>query len=169
VPAGCSPVRAEIAPDGDSLYVTARGSNALLLFDTERLMTDPEHALIDRVPVGTAPVGLAVVDTGRSVIVTNSSRFGGSGGQDLTVINTSRILKGENPVAGTLPAGEFPRELHTTTDGKTLLLTNFGSDQLELINLDDLQSLLKRGSGPVAGEAQPTGTASAKSAGTQRN
>ncbi len=143
VPAGCSPVRDEVLPDGKTLYVTARGSNALLAFDTAKLVTDSSHALIATVPVGTAPVGLAVVDGGRKVVVAHSSRFGGRGGQDLTVVDVSGIRSGQAKIEGTIPAGSFPRELHTTLDGKTLLLTNFGSEQLELIDLARLRSVLK--------------------------
>ena len=38
VPAGCSPVRMAISPDGDRIYVTARNSNAVLAFDTAKLL-----------------------------------------------------------------------------------------------------------------------------------
>ena len=142
-PAGCIPVRVVVAPDGKTIYVTARESNALLAFDAEKLVTDPEHALVGRVIVGRSPVGLAVIDRGRKAIVANSSRFGGSGGRDLTVVSMSGIREGEAKLEGTIPAGAFPRELHMTPDGRTLILTNFGSEQLELIDLDRLRRVLE--------------------------
>jgi DNA-binding beta-propeller fold protein YncE len=132
-PAGCSPVRAVLSPDGAHLYVSARGSNALLAFDEPHLVSDPAHALVTTVTVGTAPVGLEVVSNGQQVVVANSSRFGGRGGEDLTVVDTSKIDQGRATVIGTIPAGRFPRELHAMPDGQALLLTDFGSDQIELI------------------------------------
>lgn len=144
VPAGCSPVRIEIAPNGETLYITARNSNALLAYDTAKLLDDPSHALIASVAVGRAPVGLTLINNGRTAIVANSSRFGGPGGQTLTVVDLSGSANGKSTVEGTIPAGEFPRELHVTPDGKTLLLTNFGSEELELIDLARMPSLVRR-------------------------
>ena len=138
VTAGCSPVRAVLSAQGDRLYVTARASDALLIFDPVALVSDPAHALLAKVPVGNAPVGLAVVDQGRRIVVANSGRFGGAGGQDLTVIDASRVDQGSDAVDGTVVVGHFPRELHATDDGKTLLVTDFDSDQIELLSVDQL-------------------------------
>jgi YVTN family beta-propeller protein len=132
-PAGCSPVRAVLSPDDARLYVTARASNAVLVFDTARLLTDPARALIATVPVGTAPVGIAVVQHGRRIVVADSSRFGGRGGQDLTVVDASKIAHGRAAVVGTIPVGAFPRELHSLPDGRGLLLTDTDSNQVELM------------------------------------
>jgi hypothetical protein len=102
------------------------------------LVSDPAHALVATVPVGNAPVGLAVLDQGRRIVVANSSRFGGKGGQELTVISASRVKQGSLAVDGTVAVGHFPRELHATDDGKTLLVTDFDSDQIELLSVDQL-------------------------------
>jgi len=136
-PAGCSPVRLVLSPKGDVAYVTVRHNNELAAFDTEMLVSDPSHARIARVPVGTAPVGVAVVDGGRKLVVTNSNRFAGSDGdhQKLTVIDAARVSEGAGAVLGTIPAGGFPRELRVTADGRTLLVTNFLSSTLELVDL----------------------------------
>jgi len=138
VTAGCSPVRAVLSAQGDRLYVTARASDALLIFDPATLVSDPMHALLATVPVGNAPVGLAVLDQGRRIVVADSSRFGGAGGQELTVIDASRVNQGSLAVDGTVAVGHFPRELQATDDGKTLLVTDFDSDQIELLNVDQL-------------------------------
>jgi YVTN family beta-propeller protein len=140
VPAGCSAVRLVLSPAGDRAYVTARNSNALLVFDTGKLRSDPAHARIAQIPVGTAPVGIAVVDSGRKVIVTNSNRFAGSASdrQSLTVIDATNITRGAAAVIGSIPAGAFPREMRVTPDGTTLLLTNFGSRSIQLIDLAHL-------------------------------
>lgn len=135
-PAGCNPVRLATSPSGEVAYVSARSDNALLAFDTRRLLTDPSHALIGRVPVGDAPVGVAVLDGGARIAVTNSNRFGDANAtQNVTVIDALRIASGAAAVLGTVSAGAFPRELRTTEDQKTLLLTNFGSKNLTLIDI----------------------------------
>jgi DNA-binding beta-propeller fold protein YncE len=137
VPAGCSAVRLVFSPDEKRAYVTARNSNALLAFDATKLRTDPSHALIGRVPVGTAPVGVAVVHGGRTVIVTNSNRFAGTADdrQTLTVIDASKVDQGAGAIIGSIQAGAFPREMRVTSDGRTLILTNFGSRTVQMIDL----------------------------------
>jgi YVTN family beta-propeller protein len=137
VPAGCSAVRLALSPSGDRAYVTARNSNALLVFDTDKLRSDPGHARIASIPVGTAPVGIAVVDSGRKVIVTNSNRFAGSSNdhQTLTVVDATNVESGAGAIVGSLPAGAFPREMRVTSDGTTLIVTNFASNSVEIIDL----------------------------------
>jgi DNA-binding beta-propeller fold protein YncE len=136
--AGCSTVRLVLSPTADRVYVSARNSNALLVFDRDKLVGDPGHSLMARIPVGTAPVGVAVVDSGRAVVVTNSNRFGGNRAEDkpsLSVIDASNVQSGVSAVIGSIPSGDFPREMRVTSDGKTLVLTNFGSRTIELVDL----------------------------------
>ncbi len=136
VPAGCNPVRLVTSPSGDVAYVSARTDNMVLAFDTRKLLADPAHALIGRVPVGDAPVGLAVFDDGARLVVTNSNRFGDSNAvQSLTIIDTKKISGGEEAILGSVPAGIFPRELKLTEDQQALLLTNFGSKTLAVIDV----------------------------------
>jgi DNA-binding beta-propeller fold protein YncE len=148
--AGCSPVRLVLSPDGKFAYVTVRHNNELAAFDTAKLISDPAHALIGHVAVGTAPVGVAVVDGGKKVVVTNSNRFAGKprDRQPLTVIDAGKITSGNGAVLGTISAGAFPRELRVTADRRTLLVTNFMSNTLELVDLKRLP--LHRA--PAAGE-----------------
>jgi DNA-binding beta-propeller fold protein YncE len=138
VGAGCSAVRLVLSPTGDRAYVTARNSNSLLVFDREKLLTDPGHSLLSTVPVGTSPVGVAVVDSGRAIVVTNSNRFGGTRAEDkpsLSVVDASKVSEGSSAVVGSIPSGDFPREMRVTADGKTLVLTNFASRTIELVDL----------------------------------
>jgi DNA-binding beta-propeller fold protein YncE len=137
VPAGCSPVRLAIAPGGERVYVTARNNNALLAFDTAKLQSDAEHARVGTVPVGSSPVGVAVVGGGRRVVVTNSNRFarGQAARQTLTVIDAARVGEGAAAVAGSVPAGIFPREFGQSPDGQTLFVANYNSNELEVIDL----------------------------------
>lgn len=139
-PAGCNPVRLITSPRGDVAYVSARTDGAVLVFDTGKLLTEPDNALIAQVAVGDAPVGLATVNNGAWLAVTNSNRFAAAATpQRLTVLDTHRLQLGEDAVVATVPAGVFPRELRTTLDGRTLLLTNFGSRNVALIDVARLQ------------------------------
>jgi DNA-binding beta-propeller fold protein YncE len=136
VAAGCNPVRLVTSPSGDVAYVTARTDNRLLAFDTRKLLADPVSALVGRVPVGDAPVGVAVFNGGARIAVTNSNRFGNSDTpQTLTIIDAQKIASGEAAVLGSVLAGVFPRELRVTEDQQTLLLTNFGSKNLAMIDV----------------------------------
>ena len=139
IPAGCSPVRMAMSPSGDRIYVTARNSNAVLTFDTGKLITDPEHARLAMVPVGSAPVPVAVIDGGRKVIAGNSNRFAGAAApQSLTVLDSVKMLEGAVAVLGTIPTGAFPREMAVSSDGRTLFVTNFGSQSLQIIDIERL-------------------------------
>src|SRR5262245_7691337 len=137
VPAGCSPVRLAITPDGERVFVTARNNNALLAFDAQKLRSDAAHARIGTVPVGSSPVGLAVVQEGKHIILTNSNRFARdqTARQTLTVIDASRVSEGTPAIVGSIPAGIFPRELGQSPDRQTLFVSNFTSNELEIIDL----------------------------------
>lgn len=137
IPAGCSPVRLAITPGGDRVFVTARNSNALLGFETGKLIADSSHALIGSVPVGTSPVGVAVVNDGKLVIITNSNRFSSDQTvrQTLTVIDATKVNSGPTAIMGSIPAGVFPREFGSSPDGRTLYVANYGSKELEVIDL----------------------------------
>jgi DNA-binding beta-propeller fold protein YncE len=134
--AGCQPVRVVVSADGRTLWVTARASDRLLAFSAARLLGDPTDALEASVPVGEAPVGLALVNHGRDVVVADSNRFLALGQHAaLTVVDTAAALHGQPAVIGSLPAGRFPREMSLEPGGRTLLVTNFVSGQLEAVDV----------------------------------
>jgi DNA-binding beta-propeller fold protein YncE len=90
-------------------------------------------------PVGSAPVPVAVIDGGRKLVVGNSNRFaGGAEPQSLTVLDTAKLAQGAAARLGTIPAGAFPREMAVSADGRTLFLTNFGSQTLQVIDVAHL-------------------------------
>jgi len=139
IPAGCSPVRMAISPGGDRIYVTARNSNAVVAFDTAKLLSDGAHARVGMAPVGRAPVPIAVIDGGTKVVAGNSNRFGGSSaGESLVVLDAARIPGGGGATLGEIPAGAFPREMSVSADGRTLFLTNFGSNSLQVMDVERL-------------------------------
>ncbi len=140
VPAGCNPVRMAISPVGDRVYVTARNSNSLMAFDTNALRNDTAHALVGTVPVGTSPVGVAVVNEGKLVVVSNSNRFSNDrkARQTLSVIDAANLGSGKSALVGSIPAGVFPREFGQSPDGRTLFVSNYVSNELEVIDLNRL-------------------------------
>jgi DNA-binding beta-propeller fold protein YncE len=134
--AGCDPVRVAVSPDGAIVWVAARESNSLLAFSAPRLQTDPRHAMLARVRVGASPVGLALLRKGARIVVADSNRFGARGqSAALTVIDAEAALAGKAAVIGEIPSGMFPRELFAEPSRNRLLVTNFASNQLEVIDL----------------------------------
>ena len=139
VPAGCQPVRVITTAGGQDVWVTARGSNALLAFSAAKLVSDPGHALIARVQVGQGPIGLAAVAGGRRIVVANSNlNMVKSATSSLAVIDTSAALAGKPALVGLIRAGVLPREFALEPDGKTLLVTNTSSRQLEAVDISHL-------------------------------
>lgn len=90
--------------------------------------------------VGEAPVGLALVDGGSRIVVADSNRFNRNGQHaGLTVISAPAALAHRPALLGTLTAGAFPREMSLEPDGATLLVGNFGSGQLEAVDVRALR------------------------------
>ena len=139
VTAGCSPVRVITSTNGQVVWVTARGSDALLGFSASALVHNPDHALLADVPVGEAPVGLALVNNGRRIVVADSNRFMGTGASsNLDIVSTQAALAQQPSLLGKIPAGRFPREMAVVPHHNLLLVTNYASDQIETVNLADL-------------------------------
>ncbi len=139
VPAGCGPARVITSADGSDVWVTAGGANALEGFSAAKLISDPAHALIASVNVGQTPLGLVMVGNGSRIVVANSNRdkLGGSL-PSLAVVNVAKALAGKPALLGLITAGETPRQFSLEPNGKTLLVTNTGSGQVEAVNVGQL-------------------------------
>jgi DNA-binding beta-propeller fold protein YncE len=136
VNAGCGPVRVITSGGGSVVWVTARESDSLLAFSAARLRTAPRRALLARVRVGEAPVGLILAGRGTRIIVADSNRFGRRGATaSLAVVGVPAALAGRPALLGYIRSGRFPRQLALEPGGRTLLVTNFGSDQVEAVSL----------------------------------
>ena len=109
--AGCNPVRVVVSASGQVLWVTARGSDAVVALSADRLRSDPRRALLGWLRVGEAPVGLALTSSGSRLIVADSNRF--------------------------LAPGRFPRDISGAGRGQ-LLVANYLSGQLETVQSADL-------------------------------
>lgn len=135
-PAGCSAVRLAASSDGSRLFVTARKDNAVRVFDAAKLMSDPKNAVIGKAAVGPSPVGVAVTPDGKTVFTANSDRFAMSEAHPYVSVVDVDTMK-EKAV---IPSGAFPRELRVTPDGSVLIITNFGSSSIELVDLKGLKT-----------------------------
>lgn len=127
--AGCSPVRVALSPDGATAFVTARGDDAVLAFDTQSLRTDASHAMRATISVDRTPVGIAVLTGGSRAVVADSNRFARSAGA-ITLIDPSNRKK---PVISSLAAGMFPREIRESPQHDVVYVTNYGSQTIEII------------------------------------
>jgi 6-phosphogluconolactonase (cycloisomerase 2 family) len=135
VSAGCKPSRVIVSADGQHLWVTAGGSNALLAFNVAKLLSDPGHALVARVPVGTLPLGLTLVNQGTRIVVADSDKNNQPGaGPSLAVVDVGKALAGQHALLGYVPSGTTPRQFAMVQGGSTLLVTNTNSGQLESLN-----------------------------------
>ena len=137
--AGCAPARVIVSADGTDVWVTDRDSNALVAFSAARLLSDPARSLIARVSVGQTPLGLSFVHGGNEIIIADADLRGASGADNLALISTQQALQGRaGAVRGFITTGVKPRELAVEPGGKTLLSTDFGSGQLQAIDLGSL-------------------------------
>jgi DNA-binding beta-propeller fold protein YncE len=139
VNAGCGPARVITSPNGKHVWVTAGGGNTLEAFSADKLLTDTRHALIAKVPVGQIPLGLVLVNNGKRMVVADSNRDNvGTAAPGLAVIDVDKALAGKPAVLGTIKSGLAPRQFALEPDGKTLLVTNTGSGQVEAVNVGQL-------------------------------
>jgi DNA-binding beta-propeller fold protein YncE len=134
VAAGCSPVRLVEAADSSVLFVSARGDDKILAFAPRSLDKAPEHALLRVFPSGgSAPVGIHLFHQDKLLAVANSNRFADSDGT-FAILDVSNVSKSSSVAPPkTWPAGGFPRNIGISKNGATLLLTNYRSRSLQVI------------------------------------
>jgi DNA-binding beta-propeller fold protein YncE len=135
--AACAPVRVAVSPDGTVVWVTARDGNALLEFSAAALPRDAAHALVSVTRVGEQPLGVAVVDGGRRVLVADSnlsnSRRARSG---VSVVDAP--MSGKPVLLGSILAGKLADAISAPPTDGLALVTNSGSRQLEALTVHRL-------------------------------
>lgn len=132
--AGCGAVRVAASPDGKVVWATLRGENALAAFDAAALVKDPDRALLRKVRVGTAPVGLTLVRNGALAFVANSNRFDRQAtNSTVDVIDTAAALSGGSAIVRSYPTGAFPRELREAPQHDGVYLTNYDGGTVEVL------------------------------------
>jgi len=137
--AGCEPVRIILSSNGKIVWVTAKESNHLLAFDAGKLATHPDEALLASVQVGTSPVGLAFARHESLILTANSNRFQlANTTSNLSVVDVRAALRGKLAVLGEIPTGMFPSEFARNPDGKTILVSDYGSREVPAIDVTTL-------------------------------
>ena len=126
------------SPDGKDVWATTGCGNTLQAYSAARLIHDPMNAQIAQVHVGQAPLGLAIVDQGRRIVVADSDRYHAGAQANLALIDVSKALAHKPAILGTIKSGKVPRQFALTPDGKTLLVTNTNSENVEALNLGEL-------------------------------
>jgi DNA-binding beta-propeller fold protein YncE len=133
IASGCSPVAVIESKNRATLYVSARGDNRILRFSPVLLDSDPEHAFLGAIDSGgDAPVGLRLLRDEKTLVVTNSNRFGERRG-NISIINL-RDPSAPYPIRH-VPAGEFPRNITVAQDGRLIFVTNYTSRTLEVLTV----------------------------------
>ncbi len=137
--AGCQPARVITSPNGSVVWVTARQSDSLLGFSATKLRSAPAHSLIAKVAVGPNPIGLSLVRGGSRIVVADSDLSALPGASpSVAVVNTSAALAGKPALLGLVRSGMVPRQFALEPNGKTLLVTNQNSHQLQALHVADL-------------------------------
>lgn len=126
---GRAPVRAAVSPDGATLWVTARGSNALVELDAANMLSTSCNPLRSATPVGPAPVGVTTIDEGKVVAVASSNRFLEPTKPQTVVL----VAASSKALLGQITVGAFPRELDG--DATSLFVSNFDSKTVSGIDL----------------------------------
>jgi DNA-binding beta-propeller fold protein YncE len=137
--AGCDPVR--VITDGTTVWVTSRESDALLGFSASRLLSDPGHALVAQVNVGSTPIGETFAGRGSRtrILIADSNQRGQSGvAPTVAVVDPAKALRRQQALLGYIGTGQLPRQFTIQPDGKTALVTNDLAGQLQAIDLATL-------------------------------
>ncbi|KAH8671715.1 cytochrome cd1-nitrite reductase-like protein [Xylariales sp. PMI_506] len=145
VPSGCHPVRCALGPDGKYLWVTTREGNELLAYDVALLATNETAALgslVSRAQTGTSPVSIAFV--GSQVLTADSNRFDyANTSTGITVVDSALALN-EGPThvfagpSSQIAAGAFPREIAVSPSQRRMLISNYDSGFIQVVNTTGL-------------------------------
>ncbi|GAB7346051.1 hypothetical protein MBLNU457_4816t1 [Dothideomycetes sp. NU457] len=142
VNAGCGPVRVIASSDGNTVWVTARESNSLLAFNATALHSSStaDNALIASIPVGYSPVGLTFARNESRILTANSNRFSLPGASTgLSVVDVRAALRNNSAaVLGQISTGKFPREFASSPDGRTVLVSDYGSRVVQAVDVASL-------------------------------
>jgi len=132
---GRAPVRAVVSPDGRTVWVSARGSNALVALDAASLLPPSCDPLLSTTAVGAAPVGLAFLPGASALAIANSDRFAQPDArQTVMILDAGRARAGATgALVGQIAVGMFPREI--AGDASALFVSNYNSESISGIDL----------------------------------
>ncbi len=117
-----TPRALSFSPDGNALYFTLAGSDAVQVLDPKR------NEVITQIPVGASPHHPYVTATGEYGLVVSQ------GPGQLAVINPKT-----QKVIGTVIVGKQPHWIATSSDGDTAYITNEGSNSVSVVDVEKQQ------------------------------
>jgi len=129
-------IEVAVSPDGRFAFVSLEDSASIAVYNLQRGLAEGFSGpdLVGMIPVGIAPVGLAVSPDGRWLYATSEVAAGGSasGGQGtLSVISLDRAeTDPAASVVSTVDAGCSPVRVITSADGGVVWVTARESDRL---------------------------------------
>ncbi len=131
---GAGGIEVAVSPDGSFAFVTLEGSQRAAVFDLHRALTRGfgPGDYVGSIPLGLAPVGMAVSPDGRWLYATSevAARTGANQGS-LTVISLPRAeADPAASVVATVAAGCNPVRVVTSVDGREVWVTARESDDL---------------------------------------
>ena len=130
-PVPCAPVRVAISADGATVWVTAREANTLLAFSAAALRSDPSRALLSATRVGEAPLGLALADTGRIILVADSD-LSNAAGQHPGVSVVHATSRAHPVLSWTLRTGRLADAIAVPSAGAHALVTASSSREVDI-------------------------------------
>jgi YVTN family beta-propeller protein len=114
-----TPRALSFSPDGNALYFTLAGSDALQVLDPKR------NEVVAQIPVGASPHHPYVTATGEYGLVVSQ------GPGQLSIINPKN-----QKVIGTVTVGKLPHWIATSADGDTAYITNEGSNSVSVVDVE---------------------------------
>jgi DNA-binding beta-propeller fold protein YncE len=136
VNAGCSPER--VYPTLNTVWVTARDSNAVLAFSASELLSKPSRALVAVVRIGPAPVGVTPLTDGRIVITDSGDAGTHDRSGNVAVISGDAALAGKPSLLGVVAVAGEPYQLTRIENHNTLLVTDAANGRLVALNVADM-------------------------------
>jgi DNA-binding beta-propeller fold protein YncE len=142
---GAGAIEVAVSPDGDYAFVTQEDSSQVAVFNLHRAVTRGFGAddFVGTIPVGIAPVGMAVSPDGRWLYATSEVMAQKPNGDvgTLTVINLARAeTDPAASVVATVAAGCNPVRVITSADGREVWVTARASDDLLCFSAAALQT-----------------------------
>ena len=93
--------------------------------------------MVGQVQVGESPVGLALVDHNKRIVIADSNRFTvGGATSNLAVVSTSQ--NGALSLLGYVDTGGFPRDMAVSRNGKFFVVSDFDSGDIEEVVVSTL-------------------------------
>ncbi len=118
IPLDKTPRALDFSPDGNQLYFTVAGVNAVQVLDTA------SNRVVGQIPVGASPHHPLFTPNGQAGLVVSQ----GPGELEILDPTTSKV-------SGTVRVGKSPHWIAISSDGRSAYVTNEGSDDVSVVDL----------------------------------